>query len=215
MLSRSLLDTHDSVPEDVTSVLPIDYASIDRAVYYLPPDVRAKMGPSAGPSGDAVCRGYIAVFKIIMDLLPDDDIPEPQSFPDVAAVSARLAPFSKPSSTPDAAGPDTKSSNKDAEGNSASELAAFLGGGGLATHALDCIVDRAREEFAPRGSEYDAECEYIDQVLEGGGGAPRPKCANDLDFALVRARLGLPADTLGVVPEGEEDWRDPVSDDED
>ena len=196
-------------------MLPIDYASIDRAVYYLPADVRAKMGPSAGPSGDAVYRGYIAVFKIIKDLLPDDDIPEPQSFPNVAVVSARLAPFSKPSSTPDAAELDMKSSNKGAEDNSASELAAFLGGGGLATHALDCIVDRAREEFSPLGREYDAEHEYIDQVLEGGDGAPRPVCANDLGFALVRARLGLPTDTLGVVPDGEEDSRDPVSDDED
>ena len=72
--------------------------------------------------------------------------------------------------------------------------------------------DRAREELSPLGRLYDAEKQYIDAVLESE--ERHKECANDLDFALVRRKLGLPADTLGVVPDGEEDSRDPVSDDE-
>ena len=159
--------------------------------------MRDKIGPSAtskdAPSGDAVYRGYIAVFKVIKDLI----IEERKDFPTVSTVSAKLS--------------EARSEGAEV---ASKHIAAYLDNGGKADYALDCIVDRAREELSPLGREYDAEREYIDAVLEGTDGRRRPECANDLDFALVRARLGLPADTLGVVPEDEEDSRDPESDDE-
>ena len=80
--------------------------------------------------------------------------------------------------------------------------------GGDATYALDCIVDRAREELTPLGRQYDSEKRYIDAMFAG----EHKECANDLDFALVRAKLGLPEETLGAG--FDEDEEDPLSDDE-
>ena len=157
--------------------------------------MRDKIGPSAtskdAPSGDAVYRGYIAVFKVIKDLISE----ERKDFPTVSTVSAKLS--------------EARSEGAEA---APKHIAAYLDNGGKADYALDCIVDRAREELSPLGRLYDAEKQYIDAVLESE--ERHKECANDLDFALVRRKLGLPADTLGVVLEGEEDSRDPVSDDE-
>ena len=195
-----MLQTQDGVPEDVTSVLPIDYAHIDNSVHYLPAEVRAKIGPSApsedAPAGDTVYRGYVAVFKVIMDIVQGGGA-EHKDFPTVSIVSDRLSKLRDATDASDA---------------SAKHIAAYLDNGGKAEYALDCIVDRAREELSPLGRLYDAEKQYIDAVLDGE--EKHAECPNDLDFALVREKLGLPAETLGVVPEGEEDSRDPLSDDE-
>ncbi|RPD55376.1 hypothetical protein L226DRAFT_468856 [Lentinus tigrinus ALCF2SS1-7] len=199
-LSKSLLETQDGVPDDITSVLPIDYAHIDVSVHYLPAEVRAKIGPSAPsedcPAGDTVYRGYIAVFKAIKDLIAGED-PEHHGFPSVSTVSDHLS----------------KLRDRDAsEDLSSKYIAAYLDNGGKAEYALDCIVDRAREELSPLGRQYNAENQYIDAVLESE--QSHAACANDLDFALVREKLGLPAETRGVVPDDEADSRDPPSDDE-
>ncbi|EJF57984.1 hypothetical protein BD309DRAFT_957281 [Dichomitus squalens] len=188
-LAKSLLHTQDGVGEDVTSVLPIDYTHIDNSVYYLPLEVRHKIGPST-QSGDAVYRGYIAVFEAIKDLLSE----ERKDFPTVATVSAKLAEL------------------RDSEDASLKPIAVFLDNGGKAEYALDCIVDRAREELTPLGRLYDAETQYIDAVLDGEEN--HEKCANDLDFGLVREKLGLSVESLGALPDDDEDSRDPVSDDE-
>lgn len=196
-LSKSLLDTQDGVPEDITSVLPIDYAHIDTAVHYLPAAVRAKIGPSApsedAPAGDTVYRGYVAVFEAIKDTVQTEDAGH-KDFPSVATLSNQLSKL------------------RDASDASSKLVAAYLDNGGKAEYALDCIVDRAREELSPLGRLYDAEKQYIDAVLDGE--EKHAVCQNDLNFALVREKLGLPSETLGVIPEDEEDSRDPPSDDE-
>ena len=196
-LSKSLLRTQDGVPDDITSVLPIDYAHIDASVHYLPAEVRAKIGPSAlsedSPEGDTVYRGYVAVFKAVKDLIDGEDAGS--HFPSVSTLSARLSELRESS-----------------EDESSQYIAAYLDNGGKAEYALDCIVDRAREELSPLGRKYNAEQQYIDEVLESE--QSHAPCANDLDFALVRAKLGLPVETLGVVPDDEADSRDPPSDDE-
>ncbi|KAI1787722.1 hypothetical protein LXA43DRAFT_1076080 [Ganoderma leucocontextum] len=199
-LAQSLLDAHDGVGEEITSVLPIDYASIDNSVQYLPSAVRDKIGPSGGApsaSGDAVYRGYVAVFKVIRDLVSEEDADadagDRKDFPSVSVVAAKVAELRAP---------------EDSDG-APEHVAAYLDNGGKAEYALDCVVDRAREELTPLGREYDSEKRYIDEMFAGEHKA----CANDQDFALVRAKLGLPADTLGVFPQ-EEEWRDPLSDDE-
>ena len=224
-LAKSLLETQDGVGEDITSVLPIDYARIDNSVLYLPAAVRDKIGPSApGPTesasestpsasesaaGDAVYRGYVAVFRVIKDLVRPSPSPssssedssedavgaERKDFPTVSVVTARLAELR--ASTP-------------ASASDRGDIAAFLDNGGKAEHALDCVVDRAREELTPLGREYDAEKRYIDAMFA----SEYAECANDRDFALVRAKLGLPVETLGVFPEEDEDVADPLSDDE-
>ncbi|TFK80511.1 hypothetical protein K466DRAFT_532867 [Polyporus arcularius HHB13444] len=198
-LSKSLLRTQDGVPDDITSVLPIDYAHIDTSVHYLPAAVRTKIGPSApsedSPAGDTVYRGYVAVFKVIKDLIDGEDA-DRDGFPSVSTISDRLSKL------------------RDASGDSSARLiAAYMDNGGLAEYALDCIVDRAREELSPLGRHYDAENQYIDAVLESEW-ENHAACANDLDFPLVRVKLGLSAETLGVVPDDEADSRDPPSDDE-
>lgn len=53
-------------------------------------------------------------------------------------------------------------------------------------------------------------------MLGGGAdGEPWVACANNLDFVLVRVKLGLPLETRGVdVPLEDENGRDPLSDEE-
>ena len=138
-------------------------------------------------------RGYVAVFKAIHDLVNDDDT-EDKGFPTVSTVSDQLTKLRKGSD------------------ESSEHLGVYLDNDGDVEFALDCIVDCALQELSPLGRMYDAEKQYIDAVLEGEEGYV--ECPNDLDFALVRSKLGLPAATLGVAPEGEADSRDPVSDDE-
>ncbi|KAI0737392.1 hypothetical protein C8Q80DRAFT_1212718 [Daedaleopsis nitida] len=210
-LSQDLLNTHDGVPKDVTSVLPIDYAHIGSAVHYLPAEVRAKIGPSAlskaSPAGDEVYRGYVAVLKAITEFVsPESEGADTHNkgFPTVSVLSAHLSALRDADAPDPDADPDSPSN--------AELIAVFLDNGGKAEHALDCIVDRAREELSPLGHRYTKEDEYIDRVLYCEENLP--ECKNDDEFDLVRIRLGLPRETLGVVPEGEVDSRDPVSDDE-
>ncbi|KAI0628912.1 hypothetical protein C8Q77DRAFT_1067158 [Trametes polyzona] len=222
-LAKSLLDTQDGIPTDITRTLPIDYAQIDVAFYYLPEDLRAKISAqpenhvgatpgsrTARAVGDAIYRGYIAVFEVVKDLatssLAEEEEDKPWGFPTVSALSKRLSELREPSAESES---DSSSSISAA---ARAHLGAYLDAGGSAAHALDCIVDRAREELSPLGRQYDAEKAYIDAVLDRGG----PACANDLDFALVRARLGLSVDSGGVdIPsEGDADGRDVASDEE-
>ncbi|KAI0355259.1 hypothetical protein OH77DRAFT_1590164 [Trametes cingulata] len=213
-LAKQLLDTQDGVSADVTRHLSIDYAQIDLAFYYLPPEIREKIsssastGDAAAPSGDAIYRGYIAVFKVIKRLATanaEDD--KPRGFPTVSDVSKRLDEL--------VSSKDDSSEARILDAKAREHLATFLDNGGSAEYALDCIVDRAREELSPLGRLYDAEKQYIDALLDGADGEERPECPNDLDFALVRVKLGLPLETRGVdIPHDGEDERDPLSDEE-
>ncbi|KAI0328043.1 hypothetical protein GY45DRAFT_1362934 [Cubamyces sp. BRFM 1775] len=217
-LAKSLLDTQDGLPTDVSRALPIDYAEIDIAFYYLPHELRTKITSSPNTDmsrGDAIYRGYIAVFEFIRDLVVSyDENGKPQGFPTVSDVDKRLselheAPKLKPEGAADGQG-ETLLDAKARE-----HLATYLNNGGTAEFALDCILDRAREELSPLGKLYDAEKQYIDAVLDGTDGEAHAVCPNDLDFALVRVKLGLPIETRGVdVPEYGETWKDPVSDEE-
>ncbi|CDO68105.1 hypothetical protein BN946_scf185044.g13 [Trametes cinnabarina] len=218
-LAKSLLDTQDGLPADVSRNLPIDYAEIDTAFYYLPQELRDKISSSSSTDpalGDAIYRGYIAVFKVIKDMVAEsygeDD--KARGFPTVWDIDKRLSELR--SAEPAAATPSSSHKPTPLSTKTREHLAAYLDNGGTAEYALDCIVDRAREELSPLGKLYDAEKQYIDEVLEGEDGEERPECPNDLDFAQVRVRLGLPLETRGFeVPEDEVDVRDPSSDDED
>ncbi|OSC96847.1 hypothetical protein PYCCODRAFT_1440742 [Trametes coccinea BRFM310] len=220
-LAKSLLDTQDGLPADVSRSLPIDYAEIDIAYYYLPQELREKITSSSSTDaalGDAIYRGYIAVFKVIKDMVAEsyeDSNDTPSSFPTVWDVDKRLAELRSEAAAKDAATSADAHPPATLSAKTREHLAAYLDNGGTAEYALDCIVDRAREELSPLGKLYDADQRYIDAVLDGEDGEERPECPNDLDFALVRVRLGLPLETRGVeVPEDEVDVREPVSDEE-
>ncbi|KAI0816028.1 hypothetical protein BC628DRAFT_1498680 [Trametes gibbosa] len=214
-LARALLDTQDGVPAEITRTVPVDYARIDVAFYYLPPALRAKIAARDG--GDALYRGYIAVLAAVKDLASseseseaeageeDVDAAPPRGFPSVAEVTARLSEL-RSGDAADHTGPPPLE-----EGGARAHLGAYLDGGGSAEYALDCVVERAREELSPLGRLYDAEKEYIDAVLDGAG--TRAACANDLEFGLVRRMLGLAAETRGGEGPLDEGW-DPVSDEE-
>ncbi|OJT14799.1 hypothetical protein TRAPUB_8653 [Trametes pubescens] len=220
-LAKALLDTQDGVPDDITNTLPIDYAQIDIAFYYLPPALRAKISTSppetqsdadaSSSTGDAIYRGYIAAFQVALELATSPgEGAKHRSFPTVSYIAKRLSELRPDSSTPSNSEPEPA-----LDATAREHLAAFLDAGGSAQYALDCIVDRAREELSPLGRLYDAEKEYIDAVLDGSDGEPRGACANDLDFARVREKLGLPAETRGVdVPLDDGDHLDPLSDEE-
>ncbi|EIW61103.1 uncharacterized protein TRAVEDRAFT_71243 [Trametes versicolor FP-101664 SS1] len=218
-LAKALLDTQDGVPDDVTSTLPIDYAQIDVAFYYLPSELRAKISTSppetqsdadaSSNTGDAIYRGYTAAFKVALELATSSsgENGKARCFPTVSDLTKRFSELR-------AASADT-ASDSELDATAREHLAAFLDAGGSAEYALDCIVDRAREELSPLGRLYDTEKEYIDAVLDGSDGEPRGACANDLDFARVREKLGLPAETRGVdVPLDDGDHLDPLSDEE-
>ena len=169
-LAKSLLDTQDGVGEDITGVLPIDYARIDISVRYLPDALRDRLRPESGGRvsvvGDEMYRGYVGVFKAIRDLVAEgtedgggdgpgdsdhklEDVEVRVGFPSVSAVAAKLQAIR---------------ALKDGRSR---YVAMFLQHGGRAEHALDCVVDRAREELTPLGRQYESEKRYIDAMFAG------------------------------------------------
>ncbi|CCM00041.1 uncharacterized protein FIBRA_02067 [Fibroporia radiculosa] len=66
--------------------------------------------------------------------------------------------------------------------------------GGRIEHALDLVTASARDQSPVGDSTWDDMVEEDDDESVWDGYKSMPKCANDLEFALVRERLGLDPD---------------------
>ncbi|KAI0687092.1 hypothetical protein BC835DRAFT_1377736 [Cytidiella melzeri] len=73
----------------------------------------------------------------------------------------------------------------------------FFDAGGEITFALEALVDRAYEK-SPEGPEYDRKPELREEESEFEIETQElPRCSHDLDFTLVRTKLGLPPQGKG------------------
>ena len=89
--------------------------------------------------------------------------------------------------------------------------------GGKVEHALDFIIQCAQEQSCLGDNTWDELIEELHQEgsehgLEYYG---KPKCANDLEFELVRARLGAPRLTRTYTNYSDEDMDGEGSEDDD
>ncbi|KAI0090613.1 hypothetical protein BDY19DRAFT_992048 [Irpex rosettiformis] len=77
------------------------------------------------------------------------------------------------------------------------ETQPFFDAGGEIMFALEALVDRAYEK-SPEGPEYGRKAELREEEEEFENETMElPRCRNDLDFKLVRTRLGLPPQGKG------------------
>lgn len=113
----------------------------------------------------AFYRGYISVVGAILEVLVQE-ANDSSCVPTTSAINARLEPYP-------------------------AYVHSFFDAGGQITYAVEALVNRAYEK-SPEGSEYrrkpalqeeEAEFEKDTQEL--------PRCVHDLDFTLLRTRLGL------------------------
>ncbi|KAJ3501261.1 hypothetical protein NLJ89_g9416 [Agrocybe chaxingu] len=94
----------------------------------------------------------------------------------------------------------------------------YLGKGGKVEYVLDATVDIAREQSALGDGTFEET--FDNDEVGGEGGEERyvelPKCANDLEFGIVRRNLGLAGGLVwGPYHERDEDSEDGMEVDDD
>ena len=197
----------ESLQEDAARDLPADEPipewciAADPSLQYVPKDLYSRTTPS-------FYRGYVLVMENIMQILmsgPGEEVqstdgnektvePHTQSssVPTVSAVSALIKLLQNQavglSESLGSAKPKAFCDDGDA-------IRSFLDAGGKVEYALEAIIDRAQEK-SPVGSEYqrdasvrEEEADFENEIRE------LPQCVHDLDFDLVREKLGLPKRT--------------------
>lgn len=82
-------------------------------------------------------------------------------------------------------------------GSSNADAKPFFDAGGEIVFALEALVDRAYEK-SPEGPEYGRKLALREEELEFENEIQDlPECAHDLNFTLVRTKLGLPPQGRG------------------
>ena len=197
-------DVSTSLQEDLARDFPADEAmpewciAADPALQYIPKDIYQKMTPQ-------FYRGFALALENIMQILvlkapkAVQDAEEAGgktsghpatsfNIPTVAAVSERLQLLQDQASALDEKlGSDKPSAFCD----DSKAIRFFLDAGGKVEHALEALIDQTQEK-SPIGSLYkrkafvrDEEDDFQDDVRE------LPECAHDLEFDLVREKVGL------------------------
>ncbi|KAL4252405.1 hypothetical protein ABKN59_004858 [Abortiporus biennis] len=205
------LDDDALIPESGT-LSEIAVAS-DASLHYIPMELHPKMTP-------AFYHGYIIVLQSILQVLlyepESDDIEDlRKTIPTVGLVEEKLKRIQEAAAESEKEKGEGKAkegeTNEEEETSTildptsdisitsaeASLLSEYFSSGGQITFALDAITDLASEK-SPEGSLYrrnqylqEEEEEFVKEVID------LPKCANDLDFELVREKLGLRRGKLG------------------
>ncbi|KIP01972.1 hypothetical protein PHLGIDRAFT_32363 [Phlebiopsis gigantea 11061_1 CR5-6] len=176
-VSNSLLEDLSGLPAD--EVLPDWIIAADTALHYIPMELHTKMSP-------AFYRGYVMVIEAIYYILLQEPL-DVACIPTPAAITARIQEAKEePKESPTALGAeDIEDINK------------FFAAGGRVEFALEALTDRAMEK-SPEGSEYRRKTELREEEEEFEKEVDDiPMCMNDLNFAFVRTRLGLPAHSIG------------------
>ena len=192
--SLALLDDLDGLPED--EVIPDWVIAADDMLHYIPMELHTKMNP-------AFYRGFALVFDAMAQVL-SRDATDPRCIPTPAAIAARLRELSVSRdvpSTPTAAtgalptpppSPGSAMSELDAQ-----DVERFFAAGGKPEFALEALTDRAMEK-SPEGTEYRRRRMWQeDEALFQDEVSALPACDNDLDFELVRFKLGLQPTGIG------------------
>lgn len=136
----------------------------------------------------AFYRGYSLVVEALLQILLRD-VDDNSCIPTIDAIKARLD-LSK-TQNQDANTPDPTCEMDSAD------IQTYFDTGGQIDFALEALVDRAYER-SPEGPEYgrkpmfqEEERDFEKEIQE------LPHCVHDLDFTLVRVRLGLSPQSNG------------------
>lgn len=169
---------------DPLAVLPVGYIQDNVALHYIPTTLQNKLTPF-------FYRGFMLILEEMMHMSLSEPTNGLQVIPTLPALTksmrqlTRLEPTSPPQFPPFTAPWD------------APPVSHYLQAGGQVSFALEAVVDRAFRT-SPVGPEYrDSTKMQEDEELLAQGMEYLPECVHDLDFALVRRKLGLPADSPG------------------
>jgi len=222
-LSDGIEDDPDILQGGILSEVII---GADVTLHYIPMELHEKMTAT-------FYQGYIFVILTVLRLFlrggdhdddnAEDDDPshqneeeeeeegkgvQPQSeYPTVDSVTSHLAEIQAAAAHDPSASDDTKTE--------AAMISEYLDAGGKAEYALEAIVDNAWEK-SPEGTEYTRFPHIREQEEENEKDREwMPKCANDLNFKLVRTKLGLAPERRGPYWFFLTDLEDGDEDDED
>ena len=184
--SLSLLEDLDKLPED--EVIPDWVIAADDILHYIPMELHIKMSPS-------FYRGFVLVFDAMVQVLRRDTTEPGSCIPTPAAINTRLKEL-RIETKPTAVDGDKVPSLAMSPGE-VSDVERFIAAGGKVEFTLEALTDRAMVK-SPIGSEYrrrralrEEEEEFEMEIKE------LPICDNDLDFELVRFKLGLQPTGIG------------------
>ena len=138
-------------------------------------------------------HGYVSVIQSILKIFLRDPT-SPSGLSPIPSVDAVLKYFAEI---------DEEAKKGDTEAPMAviqsDYLHAYLDQGGKVQYALEAIIELARES-SPKGRRYIDNEEVKKQNAELDKAADEenlPKCENDLNFGIVRTKLGLPVQSAG------------------
>lgn len=163
------------IDEDLTELQPDELIpdwviASDTSLHYIPMNFQQKMTMSFYKAYVHVIETILLVFyhdQADEDTSSGTDTTDTQCIPTVDAITHQLGP-----------------ENADTQ--------AFFDAGGEITFALEALVDRAYEK-SPEGPEYARKADLREEEEEFENETQElPRCVHDLDFGLVRVRLGLP-----------------------
>lgn len=178
--SASLLEDIMRVVPD-TELLPEWCIASDVSLQYIPTDLRAQMTPRFWRGNMVVTE---AVLRFFVCKMPPPLV-DPNATP-VLTLAALKEYLEGEQVKTEIFNPPLSVTFQN-----------YLSSGGRLTFALEALLDRA-ETASSIGAEYRrkpsvrAEEEALAQEL-----AALPACVHDLDFELVRRKMGLPAESLG------------------
>lgn len=201
-ISDALLEDLASHPND--EVIPEWIITADDSLHYIPMELHTKMSPP-------FYRGYVVVIEAMYQILVLDPL-DATCIPTPAAITARIQEACRKAQEEPSSELPMTLSLQEVEG-----INTFFAAGGKVEFALEALTDRAMEK-SPEGSEYrrkkdlqEDEEEFEREVRD------LPMCMNDLNFALVRTKLGLEAQGIGpywfFLTDSESDDDDDVEED--
>lgn len=166
--------------------LPDSFVHADDALHYIPMDLHENMTPF-------FYHGYVSVIQSILKIFLRDPTgpPELSPIPSIDVILKHFAEIDEEAKKGEDGAPMAVIQSD--------YLHAYLDEGGKVQYALEAIIELARET-SPRGRRYIDNEEVQEQNAEFEKAADSenlPKCQNDLNFEIVRTKLGLPAQSAG------------------
>lgn len=160
------------------------FIGADTSLHYVPTALHDKMTPH-------FYHGYICVIQSILRILLTDPTSNSLPLPTLDAVTSYLANVDEEAKN---------GGNSNYKAAIQSELIhAHLDQGGKIEYALDAITHLAYEK-SPIGSLYSRNNDTQEEnaaLEKEADDAELPTCENDLNFELVRTKLGLPVSWEG------------------
>ena len=176
-------------------ILKQTFIRTETPLRYIPKDLRPMMTPE-------FYHGYILVLEVISNFIKRASQKESEEIsavmPTVPDIMKVLDKFLKPPVKFKEDGKGGKKTKKKPSRLSR-YVQAYFSSGGKVEFGLDAMIDYAFEK-SPDGTLYQSDKAFQEAEAEWGERLTRlgyPWCENDMDFGLVREKLGLPREKLG------------------